>query len=438
MIRIPVLPEKTLRNCLVFYLLACTALNFLPLFKHTHPLDLITLYTAGSMVRAHENPYEDAALKHAWRTIATKQALGQHEKECEPGIPTALLYTPNTLLAYSFLSVAPWRFMTVTNRLAQAALLVLMLIILWRMQSGKTLYGFMLLALALTGFKGLAWFMSGLNPTVFAMFFIILFYWAYKKNRQVLAGLFLGIATLKITLVIPFILFILLRRKWKIALYFLLAAIVPYVYLFITDAAYTSLLISSWLHGTQEWDSLLYAIFPNGGTWHGREIWEWNRMLDCLTSLGPLLSYYFKAVTGAASFVMVKSLVLIFGALLFAITILVDRKKKIADELLLVMLLCIELMVNYHLYYDACVPVLLLMMARQSIPGSMYIPLIVATSFFYLPYNGLLIRLEVPKQLYLWMFNMAVPVLLLFLCIAGSALGGKPGEIGKNQRTVAL
>jgi hypothetical protein len=428
MTRMPVLSDKTLRNCLIGCLLACTVINFLPLFKHTHPLDLITLYTAGSMVRGRENPYDDAALKAAWRTIATNQSVWQHEKECEPGIHTALLYTPNTLLAYSFLSVIPWRFMSVPNRLAQIALLALMLIILWRMQSGKTRYGLMLLALALTGFKGLAWFMSGLNPTVFAIFFLILFYWAYKKNRHVLAGLFLGAATLKITLVIPFFLFVLLRRKWKIALCFMLAAIVPYVYLFITDAAYTSLLITSWLHGTQEWDRLLYAIFPNGGTWHGREVWEWNRMLDCLTSLGPLLSFYCKAVTGAASYVLIKSVVLLCGALLFAITVLIDRKKKIADELLLAMLLCIELLVNYHLYYDVCVLILLLLMGRKSIPKGLYIPLIVAASFFYLPYNGLLIRLEVPKQLYVWMFNMAVPVILLFFCTAVSALGGIRGK----------
>jgi hypothetical protein len=428
MIKLPVLPEKTLGNCLIWYLLACTAINLLPLLKHTHPLDLITLYTAGSMVRGRENPYDDAALKDAWRAIGSNQSVWQDESECKPGIPTALLYPPNTLLAYSFLSVAPWRFMTVTNRLAQIALLALIVIVLWRVQGNKSFYGFILLALAFTGLKGLAWFMSGLNPTVFAIFFIILFYWAFKKNHQVLAGLFLGAATLKITLVIPFFLFVLLRRKWKIALYFILAAIVPYGYLFISDTAYASLLVTSWLHGTQEWDRLLYAIFPGGGTWQGLDVWELNKMLDCITSPGPLLSFYCKAVTGAASFVLIKSFVMLFGALLLAITIWVDRKKKITDELLLVMLLCIELLVNYHLYYDACVPILLLVVARQSIPKGLYIPLIVATSFFYLPYNGLLIRLGVPKPFYLWIFNMAVPLLLLFFCVAGALIHERMGK----------
>jgi hypothetical protein len=428
MIRIPVLSDKTLRYCLVFYLLACTAINILPLFKDTAPLDLITLYTAGSMVAGHENPYDDAALKDAWRAIGSNQSVRQQEKECEPGIPTALLYSPNTLLAYSFLSVAPWRIMPLAIRLAHAAMLALILIVLWRMQNRKSLQGLLLLTLALTGFNGLAWFLSGLNPTVFAMFFIVLFYWAFKKNHQVLAGLFLGAATLKITLVIPFFLFVLFRRKWKIALVFMLAAIVPYVYLFITDTAYAFLLVTSWLHGTQEWDRLMYAIYPGGGTWHGRAVWEWNEMLDYLTSLGPLLSFYCRALTGAASYVLIKSIVMLCGALLFAITLLIDRKKKIVDELLLVMLLCMELLVNYHLHYDAFVPIVFLLMAGPSVPKRWYFPLIAATSFFYLPYNGLLIRLEVPKQFYLWVFNMAVPLLLLFFCVAGALIHERRGK----------
>ena len=428
MFRIPVLSDKMLRYCLVFYLLACTAINILPLFKDTAPLDLITLYTAGSMVRGRENPYEDAALKDAWRAIGSNQSVRQREKECEPGIPTALLYSPNTLLAYSFLSMAPWRIMPVTIRLAHAVMLALILIVVWRMQNRKSLQGLLLLTLALTGFNGLAWFLSGLNPTVFAMFFIVLFYRAFKKDRQVLAGIFLGIATLKITLVIPFILFVLLRKKWKIALVFMLAAILPYAYLFMIDAAYASRLVTSWLHGTQEWDRLMYAIFPGGGTWHGRDIWKWNEMLDYLTSLGPLLSFYCRAVTGEASYVLIKSIVLLFGALLFAITVLIDRKKKIVDELLIVMLLCMELLVNYHLHYDAFVPLVFLLMAGPSVPKRWYVPLIAATSFFYLPYNGLLIRLEVPKQFYLWVFNMAVPLLLLFFCVAGALIGKWPGE----------
>jgi hypothetical protein len=409
---------------IVYYVLLsalfiCAAVNIIPWCKNIPPTDLISLYTAGYMVRHGENPYDDRALKASWDTICTRQRCTFEERDTPPGLPAALLYPPNTLFLYSYCAMIPWRYMTVMGRIICVLLLLLIVWMVWNQQTSRKLSDFLLVVLVIAGFNGIPWLVLSINTSVVVYFFLLMFYWAFRKKNDFLSGMLLGILSLKITIMAPLFVFVCIRKKWKIALISLIAAAIPFLLLWWNSPAFSSELFSSWLRSTREWDHMLYSIYPGSESWQDRQIWKWwNTMLDYMTTLGPIIAFYFRNIAGSGSILAAKSITFITAACMCAVIFFISRKRSVPDEHLIVMLTSIELLVNYHLQYDAIVPLLffLFIIMRNAVPRLLLIMGIGALSLYYVPFNGLFIRLGAPKQQYLWAFNMALPLLMMFFC----------------------
>ncbi|MBN1760949.1 MAG: DUF2029 domain-containing protein [Chitinispirillaceae bacterium] len=404
--------EKILFLCLLFIFAAG---NVIPWCENHAPADLISMYTSGYMVRNGENPYNDLPLKATWNRIVRKQNCTPEERRQPPGLPNAVLYPPNTLLLYSFLSVIPFRYLTATLRIVLLLLMFAVIRMVWTQNKPGTFSDFLLIALTFAGLNGTPWLIVSINTSIFIYFFLFAFYRSFRNNHDIIAGIFLGAMSLKITLMIPVFIFVCIRRKWRIALISGITAAIPCIIMFLSNATFCMELFSSWMQATREWDRLLHVIYTGGELWHGHDVWEWNKMLDYITTIGPMISFYLRPLIGSLSYPAAKLVTLFTAALMSTVILLTARRRRIPDEHLIILLSCIELTANYHHQYDTIIPLLFLLMIWQSIPRRTLFIIVGAVSLYFIPFNGVFLRLGVPKHLYLWAFNMAVPLFVIFI-----------------------
>lgn len=188
------------------------------------PMDFRTCYVGQAVLRQSQNPYEDATLKAGWQHIAQQEHLASRT---QPGLPNLPFLYPPWAAALFGLTVGQVPYAVAWPLWYGLALLSLLAVArLWpaalRAKNAQQIpwWQFLLAALALKGtvpalltgqptFAALALGVGALAVAGRAT----LQPRAYLQT-QVLAGLLLGLAAFKVTLLLPFAAWFLWKKQW--------------------------------------------------------------------------------------------------------------------------------------------------------------------------------------------------------------------------------
>ena len=383
------------------------------------PMDFRTCYVGQEVLRQGENPYDDATLKRGWQRIAAREQLATRTR---PGLPNLPFLYPPWAAALFGLTIGQLPYAGAWPLWYGLALLSLGLLAwLWpkvlRAENAPVLpwWQFLLAALALkgtvpallTGQPTFAALALGVGALVFSRQAAEKASWLRKLlNRQVLAGLLLGLAAFKVTLLLPFAAWFLWRRQWRALA---VAAVVVGLLSAVAWhwAAMPANLLPTYQHllaqvRAQSFD----PTDPDYPLTQGLTLrLELGNVLEWLR---PGSSPWHPLLHGA-----------LWLAALLRLAWLRRQGQALADWYVFLVLSTLTLLTTYHLYYDAVLllPMLVFMRQlprmRQGLLLALLLPLL-------LPLNGLAQALSNPMELHFVYFLMPLSLLgVLAVLLAG-------------------
>jgi hypothetical protein len=185
------------------------------------PMDFRTCYVGQAVLRQGRNPYDDATLKARWQRIVRAENL---RSRTQPGLPNLPFMYPPWAAALFGLSIGQLPYaMAWPLWYGLAALSLAVMAWLWTrvLPSQNSLlvpwWQFLLAALALKG--TVPALLTG-QPTFAALALgvgaLAVSHHSEKRlARQLLAGVLLGLAAFKVTLLLPFAAWFLWKRQWQ-------------------------------------------------------------------------------------------------------------------------------------------------------------------------------------------------------------------------------
>ena len=379
------------------------------------PMDFRTCYVGQEVLRRGKNPYDDTTLKRGWQRIAAREHLATRT---QPGLPNLPFLYPPWAAALFGLTIGQISYAQAWPLWYALALLSLGLLAwLWpkvlRAENAPMLpwWEFLLAALALKGtvpalltgqptFAALALGMGALvcsnqatedaaeSPA-----------WTSRSvNREMLAGLLLGLAAFKVTLLLPFAAWLLWRRQWRVlgvaaVVVALLSAVAWHWAALPTDLlpAYRHLLAQVRAQSFDPTD-------PDYPLTQG---------LTLRLELGNVLEWL---RPGSSAWHLLLHGALWLMALLRLAWLRRQTNRALADWHVFLVLSTLTLLTTYHLYYDAVLLLPLLAFARQ-LPRSRQWLLLGLLLPLLLPFNGLALALGNPAGLRFVYFLMPLSLL---------------------------
>ena len=383
------------------------------------PMDFRTCYVGQEVLRQGENPYDDATLKRGWQRIAAREQLATRTR---PGLPNLPFLYPPWAAALFGLTIGQLPYAGAWPLWYGLALLSLgVLAWLWprvlRAENAPALpwWHFLLAALALkgtvpallTGQPTFAALALGVGALVFSRQAAEEASWLRKSlNRQVLAGLLLGLAAFKVTLLLPFAAWFLWRRQWRALA---VAAVVVGLLSAVAWhwAAMPANLLPTYQHllaqvRAQSFD----PTDPDYPLTQGLTLrLELGNVLEWLR---PGSSPWHPLLHGA-----------LWLAALLRLAWLRRQGQALADWYVFLVLSTLTLLTTYHLYYDAVLLLPLLVFVRQ-LPRMRQGLLLALLLPLLLPLNGLAQALSNPMELHFVYFLMPLSLLgVLAVLLAG-------------------
>jgi hypothetical protein len=184
-------------------------------------MDFRTCYVGQAVLRQGRNPYDDATLKAGWQRIAQAENL---RTRTQPGLPNLPFLYPPWAAALFALSIGQVPYAVAWPLWYGLALLSLGLLAwLWAKllpaQKGFSVPWWQLL-LAAVALKGTVPALLTGQPTFAALALgagalAVSRQAGQRLSGQVLAGLLLGLAAFKVTLLLPFAAWFLWKRQWR-------------------------------------------------------------------------------------------------------------------------------------------------------------------------------------------------------------------------------
>ncbi|MBR9860169.1 DUF2029 domain-containing protein [bacterium] len=171
-----------------------------------------------------------------------------------------------------------------------------------------------------------------LGQPLLPVFALILISFSYLERKPLLAGILLGLSLLKFTVVLPFALFLLIRKRFKV----LLTMAISGVLLLIPALIQNPDVISEFLQRADQFFAFLYQPHP-------LNIYTYSN-----SDISILLDYYFSAPAG-----LWTKLGLTFQIASAGILALLYHRKQITEIALLSLLILSSFFFSYHLTYDA-------------------------------------------------------------------------------------
>ena len=383
------------------------------------PMDFRTCYVGQEVLRQGENPYDDATLKRGWQRIAAREQLATRTR---PGLPNLPFLYPPWAAALFGLTIGQLPYAGAWPLWYGLALLSLGLLAwLWprvlRAENAPALpwWQFLLAALALkgtvpallTGQPTFAALALGVGALVFSRQAAEEASWLRKSlNRQVLAGLLLGLAAFKVTLLLPFAAWFLWRRQWRALA---VAAVVVGLLSAVAWhwAAMPANLLPTYQHllaqvRAQSFD----PTDPDYPLTQGLTLrLELGNVLEWLR---PGSSPWHPLLHGA-----------LWLAALLRLAWLRRQGQALTDWYVFLVLSTLTLLTTYHLYYDAVLLLPLLVFVRQ-LPRVRQGLLLALLLPLLLPLNGLAQALSNPMELHFVYFLMPLSLLgVLAVLLAG-------------------
>ena len=225
------------------------------------------------------------------------------------------------------------------------------------------------------------------QPLLMSMAAIMASWYFYTKNKDTLSGLLLGIAMLKVTLCIPFVILFLANKKWKLLIF---SSIFPILATFSFYQVSGNLYIPEMLKNMATQMQINYA---------GPTLTAVN---TTLTELGILLNYF-----GGIDykFISVFNVIMLFlGIIILAGFYL---KGFVKEYSFLALLILWNFLFSYHLIYDCLLLVFLVPLVKTN-DNMKWIWLAVLAPLF-LPINGIFKNTD-------WIqFHLPITLLALFL-----------------------
>jgi hypothetical protein len=322
------------------------------------PSDFRALFVGSKLYQQNLPLFNDSVGKEVWLQTKENEGFSSNTDFGDPYIAITL-YPPQTYTTFWFLAHLSWQ---------QARLF-------W-----WALYSFALLAIAFLLYKKHQTFWPALfilafsgsffgwslgQPVLFALLCITAAHFVHPKY-PVLAGVFLGFAMIKFSVVIPFALWYLYQRQWKT----LLALGFTTLLLFVPALVQYGLpVITQWLTKTADYYAFIYNPSP-------QNIYTFSN-----SEFTILLDYYLPHA------ISVWKTVNIAGQLLgYLGCFLLFQFKKLTTENLLLGLLIVSFVFTYHLAYDPILFVLPLAILPQN---KTWLLLFAALLFLSLPLNAL-------------------------------------------------
>jgi len=380
-----------IRSGLIGVLLCLVILNFYKtqkLYSHPDfPYDARNIHLSGKLWLQGKNPYNDSLLKAEWNSIAIKNQL---ETTKPPGFPDCGMIYPffsiPILIPYYILD---WSISRVVIQILSWLFIVTIAYFGHKVLSFGKL-GFGLFLLVLLAFKSSLVAVALGQPLLMSLAALITSWYFYLKEKDSLSGFLLGLALVKITLCLPFLILFLANKKWKLLFY---STIIPMLGVLSFYAMSGSLFIPEMLANMSHQMQINYA---------GNTLTAVNTNL---TELGILFNYFLGV---DLKFISLFNLSIMF--LGFGMFVLLYLKKQILQYQFLALLISWNFMFSYHLIYDCILLIFLIPIIDFSVLKK-WIWLLLLSPLF-LPINGIFKNID-------WIqFHLPITLLGLFLYLS--------------------
>ena len=367
------------------------------------PMDFRTCYVGQAVLRQGQNPYEDTTLKAVWQHIVQAENLNSRT---QPGLPNLPFLYPPWAAALFGLTVgrAPyavawplWYGLAVLSLAAVAWLWARIL----PNQDGLSIpwWQYLLVAIAIKG--TVPALLTG-QPTFAALALGVAALAVSRDSekrlsRQLLAGLLLGLAAFKVTLLLPFAAWFLWKKQWHPLV--MAAAVVGLLSAVAWSwAAFPHELLPTYQH--------LVAQVRAQSFDHSDPDYPLTQGMTLRLELGNVLEWLWP---GSSPWHL-----LLHGALWLAAGLrlwwLWRHDGPLADWQLFLVVSTLTLLTTYHLYYDA-VLLLPLLAFGQLLSRSWQWLLLALTLPLLLPLNGIALALGNPAALHFVYFLMPLALL---------------------------
>ena len=348
------------------------------------PYDGRNVHLGGKLWLKGENPYNDSLLNAEWiNSVKTNRTLTKKP----PGFPDSGFIYPfwsiPVLIPYYIVS---WPF---ARQLIWILSFIFLFVLAWFSYKSFKYTGlsFAFVLLIILAFKSSFVALVLGQPFLFSLAALMVSWYFYLKNKETLSGLILGIALVKITLCIPFVIFFLINKKWKLLFF---SGILPLM------GAISFYAISGDFYINEMLLNVSYKMQLN---YSGHTI---NAMNTNLTEIGILFNYFFDI--GYKTISVFNIVMLAIGTLCIAWLYL---KERIKNYHFLALLIIWNMLFTYHQIYDCLILIFLVPLVKTT-GNSRWIWLILLSPLF-LPINGIFKNMD-------WIqFHLPVTLLILFL-----------------------
>lgn len=349
-----------------------------------YPYDARNVFIAGNLWLQNKNPYNDSLLKAEWQNIAAQTNLNTTKppgfKDCGMIYP---FWAIPILVPYYLFS---W---PVAKQIIWILSWLFIFFIAWFATKSFNIkaLNFWLWLLIILAFKSSLVAVALGQPLLMSMVAIMTSWYFYTKNKDTLSGLLLGIAMLKVTLCIPFVILFLANKKWKLLIF---SSIFPILAAFSFYQVSGSLFIPEMLENMATQMQINYA---------GATLTAVNTNL---TELGILLNYFggieYKFISVFNVIMLILGIIILAGFYL---------KGFFKEYSFLGLLILWNFLFSYHLIYDCLLLVFLVPLVKTN--GNVKWIWLVLLAPLFLPINGLFKYTD-------WIqFHLPVTILALFL-----------------------
>jgi hypothetical protein len=379
------------------------------------PMDFRTCYVGQAVLRQGQNPYDDATLKAGWQRITQAEAL---HSRTQPGLPNLPFLYPPWAAALFGLTVGQLPYAVAWPLWYGLSLLSLGLLgWLWarllRVESTQPIlwWQFLLAAVALKG--TVPALLTG-QPTFLALVLgvgaLVMSQHSEKRlTKQLLAGLLLGLAAFKVTLLLPFVAWFLWRKQW------LPLAVAGGIVALLSAVAW------SWSAFPHEllptYQQLLAQVRAQSFDTADPD-YPFTQGMTLRLELGNVLEWLWPG-SSPWHIVLHGALWLVAGLRIWWLR----QRGLLADWYIFLVTSTLTLLTTYHLYYDA-VLLLPLVAFGSRLPRRLQRLLMLLLLPLLLPLNGIALALGNPVALHFVYFLMPLSLLGMLLVLLA-----RPGHL---------
>ena len=362
------------------------------------PMDFRGLYVQTLLFQENKPIYSDEVAREKWQELKIEE---QFESSTDLGEEyyTILLYPPQTPAMFFFLKDLSWRQVRTFWWFVCTISFVIVLLLLYQQQRDPLIIGLALSAKA-------SFFALSLGQPLLPVLALVLLAIYIHERQEIVAGILLGLALLKFTIVVPVAFWFLFRKRFKTLLAMActgIALLIPVVY-------HNPEIISQFFQKVADYYILLFT--PH----------ELNIYTTSDSELAIFLDYYLKkgpdfwnVINGAAQIIGFISLGILY------------LKNRIASDHLLALFILLTFVFSYHLSYDALY--LLLPLSFVSIKKRLYNIGILWFLILSLPINALVKAITGGSEPGILMFNYPILVLMAFVALIFAGIERKSTDI---------